>query len=206
MIYDCIHNICLSRTGQEYKILYNTSLFTELNKCRDMCLDGELYIHNTSFSFEEYGILRKTKELNDTELTKLELIEYHVYDYIDPILTFAQRWSKLILLFRNNKFIKIKLVKTFECNNKNDIDEYHKQFLNSHYEGSILRNKKGLYVCKKRSYDLQKYKNFDDNEFKIVDFTFEKNTNGNLNHLIVWICETDNGILFNVPSIHQGII
>jgi hypothetical protein len=45
-----------------------------------------------------------------------------------------------------------------------------------------------------------KYKDFDDAEFRIVDYTFEKDTSGNNQNLIVWVCETVDGQPFEVPS------
>ena len=64
----------------------------------------------------------------------------------------------------------------------------------------MVRNKSGVYKCKFRSYDLLKLKDFEDDEFKIINYTFEKDTTGGDNNLVVWICETKEGKSFNVQS------
>jgi hypothetical protein len=51
-----------------------------------------------------------------------------------------------------------------------------------------------------RSYDLLKYKNFDDDEFEIAGITSEIDTSGNNENLIVWICKNKDNKTFNVQS------
>jgi hypothetical protein len=84
------------------------------------------------------------------------------------------------------------------CNNSNDINAFHQQFCADGYEGSILRNAGGMYKCKYRSYDLLKKKDFDDDEFVITGFTFEKDTSGHNEPLVVWICKAADSNSFNV--------
>jgi hypothetical protein len=43
-----------------------------------------------------------------------------------------------------------------------------------------------------------KNKDFDDDEFVITGFTFEKDTSGQNEPLVVWICKTSDGNFFNV--------
>jgi ATP-dependent DNA ligase len=86
-------------------------------------------------------------------------------------------------------FDKISKVETFICYNKDNIESSHISNINNGYEGSILRNANGIYKPKFRSYDLLKYKNFDDDEFEIAGITSEIDTSGNNENLIVWICK-----------------
>ena len=73
-------------------------------------------------------------------------------------------------------------------NNEADIKNKHELFVNEDsYEGTMIRNAKGMYKEKFRSYDLLKFKDFTDAEFEIIDYTFEKDTTGSDNNLIVWI-------------------
>ena len=51
----------------------------------------------------------------------------------------------------------------------------------------MIRNKNSFYTIKQRSYNLLKYKDFQDSEFEITDFTFETDTSGEDKNLIVWI-------------------
>lgn len=199
MIYNSMNGTITTRTGKEYKILYNTELYQELKNI-SYNLDGELYVHDKNFNFENYGILRKQKSLTVQEQTILNEIEYHVYDSVIQDKSYKQRFELLQSLFQNNNFNKIKFVPTDICNNISDIEEYHSKHINSNYEGSILRNINGLYKCKYRSFDLLKYKDFDDSEFPIIDFTSEKDTSGNDENLVIWTCETQQGKRFNVQS------
>lgn len=194
MVYNPEDEKMYSRNGKEYTILYNTNLHQELKNI-GVILDGELYVHN-KMQFEDYGILRKKKPTKDDEKL-LNKMEYHVYDIISPKI-FKDRYDDLCKITDNSNLIK--LVPTYLCKTKGDIENYHNEFISKGYEGSIIRNYKGLYQEKYRSYDLLKYKNFDDNEFEIIDYTFEKDVLGKDDKVVVWICKTDDGKTFNVPS------
>jgi ATP-dependent DNA ligase len=196
MIYE--NGKCTSRQGKEFDIIKETSLFKELQSIKSqqgIILDGELYIHGGTF--EHLGILRK-KKLLDSDKVKLEQIEYHVYDIIDTNKTFKERNNILKEFIKSNSFKKIKLVKTLEIENENTIKSQHLDFVNDNYEGSIIRNMDGKYRCKFRSTDLLKYKDFEDAEYPIVNFTFEKDTSGDGDHLIVWVCKTKDGNDFSI--------
>lgn len=198
MIYNPITKLVTTRTGKNYYVLSGTQLYQELLNI-EYCLDGELYVHDSNFPFENYGILRKQQasKLTANEIKLLDQIEYHVYDIIDNTLTFQQRFEKLQTLKLG---AHIKIVSTLLCNSSSEIQDYHKSFTqNDHYEGSIIRNCNGMYKQKFRSTDLLKLKDFDDSEFKIIDFTCETDTGSNETP-IIWICQTQNGKRFNVPS------
>lgn len=186
-----------TRSGKPYSNT-DTPLFTEL-KSGDWSfpLDGELYVHDPNFKFEQFGVLRKTKNFTSTDLQNLNKIEYHVYDVIDPTTPFNKRFHLLESLLPSS-CVKIKLVPTYLCKDENDINAFHQQFCTDGYEGSILRNANGMYKCKYRSYDLLKKKDFDDAEFTISGFTSEKDTSKENEPLIVWICTTTSGETFNV--------
>lgn len=197
MIYNPITKKCTSRTGKEYSVLYQTELYKELEKC-PYHLDGELYRHDPSFAFENFGILRKVS--TEANMDILNQIQYHVYDIIDSTLSFSDRWSSIDKWFSKKPYkIQIVKVETLLCDTKDDFLTRHIDFVKKGYEGTMLRNVHAYYKCKERSYDLQKHKDFQDAEFKISGFTEEKNTDGG-DPLIVWICETSNGKTFKVAS------
>lgn len=194
MIYNHITNDMNSRNGKKYDALYDTLIHKELKNIQ-LPLDGEIYCHDSDITFETYGVLRKKKKnQDDTEI--LNKLEYHVYDICLPNIPYIERFNMLQKLFEENNhhFTRIKLVPTFECKHQEDIQKYHDSFVTSKYEGSILRNHNGMYTSK-RSFDLLKYKDFDDAEFEIVDYTFE---NDNKNKLIVWVCKTKDNKTFNI--------
>lgn len=188
-----------TRTGKEYTVFKHTQLYKRLYDAKlDVCLDGELYVHNPDFTFERYGVLRKQKNLTEQDIATLNQIQYHVYDIVDSTLPYNERLAKL----RSLPHIEgLCIVESTECKSKDEIDELHQKYVQDGYEGSIVRNKTGKYTCKYRSFDLLKYKDFDDGEYKIVDYTFEKDTSGNDQNLIVWVCEVaGTGQRFNVQS------
>jgi hypothetical protein len=59
----------------------------------------------------------------------------------------------------------------------------HKEYVAAGYEGIMLRNHDGVYESGKRSADLQKYKEFFDDEFRITNVVEDKNGNA---MLVVW--------------------
>jgi len=197
MIWNPSTKSATTRTGKPYANT-NTLLFDELKLLESkLPFDGELYVHDPNFKFEQFGVLRKNKNFSKEDLEALNRIEYHVYDVIDINSSFDKRCNYLQTLKLQNS-VKIKIVPTFVCNNTSDIQTFHQQFVGQGYEGSILRNAGGMYKCKYRSYDLLKNKDFDDDEFVITGFTFEKDTSGQNEPLVVWICKTADGNFFNV--------
>jgi len=194
MVYNSKDKKMYSRNGKEYSILQGTNLHEELGRI-NVNLDGELYIHN-NLKFEDYGVLRK-KKLSKEDEKVLENMEYHVYDVIIEE-DYHQRHKILSMITVHTDLIK--LVPTYMCNNKEDIETYHSRFISEGYEGSMIRNYNGLYMQKYRSYNLLKYKNFDDAEYKIIDYTYENDVLGKNDKVIVWICKTREGKTFNVPS------
>ena len=59
----------------------------------------------------------------------------------------------------------------------------------------MVRNKQGMYQLGARSYDLQKYKEFEDKEYKVTAFT---DGQGLEKGLVIWTCETPEGKHFQV--------
>lgn len=194
MVYDGISDKMLTRTGKEYDILKNTKLHQELKSFKYI-LDGELYVHDKDFLFEAYGVLRK-KKLKEEDTKMLDKIYYNVYDIMMPG-PFSERLSTLKSLVKNSKYIK--LVTTYKCEDSSCIKDFHTKFIEEGYEGSMIRSYSGEYI-NNRSKDLLKNKDFDDHEFKVVDFTKETDTKGDGASPVVWVCQTSDGKTFNVPS------
>ena len=61
----------------------------------------------------------------------------------------------------------------------------------------MIRDPDGPYEIDKRSKYLQKYKNFDDAEFEIVDFSYEMNKN---EKMVIWICQHEDKTFNCVPN------
>ena len=197
MIYNTSSNSITTRQGKDFIIVKETEILY-----RELCslpsgyiLDGELYVHKDEISFETLGVLRKTKGLSTKDKLNLNKIEYHVYDIIDLTCNYKERKQLLeSLLNKSDSLFKmIKNVNTYEVNSENELKEYHSNFVNEEgYEGTMIRNINGIYKEKYRSYDLLKLKDFMDDEFEIINYTFEKDTSGADENLIVWVIKVNN--------------
>jgi ATP-dependent DNA ligase len=189
MIYNTTTGQISTRQGKEYNIIKESGeLYNELKSLpKGLILDGELYTNKVNF--EDLGVLRKTKKLTKEDLLNLQKIEYHIYDIINTKITFENRNKLIQNLFKETNYNKLIYVPTFTVNSEEEIQEYHIKFLEKKYEGTMVRNIASLYKIKQRSSDLLKYKDFQDSEFKITNFTVEKDTSGYDENLIVWIVE-----------------
>ena len=100
-------------------------------------------------------------------------LQYWVYDIIDPTMTFAGRYDILLGglaeggMARGNR--NIISTPTYVVRTEQEVLKYHQQFVDAGYEGTIIRDPNGEYEIGKRSYSLLKMKDFQDEEFEIVD-------------------------------------
>lgn len=209
MIYNSDTKTCMSRQGKSFDVIKNSRVYDQLQRLLDVNIgditnisdvtnvvfDGELYVHGGTF--EHLGILRK-KQINASELEKLDQIEYHIYDIVDETLTYEQRLRVLQKLFRNSELSHIRLVETHLVMDHSQLLKQHQSFVEMDYEGSIVRNSQGKYRCKARSQDLLKFKDFMDSEFIIVDYTSEKDVSTQAEPLVIWTCKTQDNQTFNV--------
>ncbi len=193
----CIYNENMkklqSRVGKIFPHLDHILLELENTKLN---LDGELYSY--TLSFQEFVGLVKKQKMTEDDLKKILEIKFIVYDFVDTGKNYSERLNILKKYFSENKFEYIELLNTKEIKTGEDIVIRHDECVKNGYEGLIIRNKEGYYEEKNRSKNLQKFKNFQDEEYKIVDFTEGE---GIEKGLIIFICETPEGKRFSVrPS------
>ena len=79
-------------------------------------------------------------------------------------------------------------------NNEEELSDYFAESLEEGFEGSMVRNYNSNYV-NKRSYDLQKIKEFDSSEFVIIGITEGR---GKLSGHAIFKCITKDGKEFDV--------
>ena len=158
-------------------------------------LDGELYSDTLTFQ-EVVGLVRR-ESLKAGDEDKLKQISYRLYDMLDPNnrdAGFQDRYDTLKTILGSTPPQNLILTKNFEISDKADVKPLHDQFVNEGYEGIMIRNKDGEYGINKRSKNLQKFKEFYDQEFQIVGY---EEGNGNAKGTVIWICMTENGDLFS---------
>lgn len=161
---------------------------------KTITLDGELYNHQYKKDFEEIVSLVRQEKPGEGH----EIVQYHIYDMVDSVASFADRTALLSkrfgLLTRDSS---IRLVKTLEVKSEELVMDYFDEFVGTGYEGAMLRNKNSKYV-NKRSYDLQKVKEFDDAEFRIVGI--EEGRGKLAGHVGAFVCITDGEKTFNAKA------
>jgi ATP-dependent DNA ligase len=156
-------------------------------------LDGELYADKEHLSFQEIVGLAKKGTLKAGDAEKIGRMYLCVYDTIrDGTNKDRKKW--LDALFASRAFKHLRLLPTAICNSEADAKYLHSEYVAEGYEGLILRNVKGLYKLAHRSKDLQKYKEFLDEEFAIVGF---KEGDGVEKGCVIWTCATAEGAQFD---------
>lgn len=188
--------VAQSRTGSLFTTVEHitTELTGFLYTNPSLVVDGELY--TTNYPFEQLAGLIKKKKLAEDDSKLLEKVKYHIYDLYDrnsPTLPYEVRLEKIEANFPISSYDCV--VQTEEVDSVEDFFDWFALFVQDGYEGIILRNKKGRYECNFRSHDLQKYKEFEEDEFEITGF---KEADGRDKGTVVWECITPDGILFSV--------
>lgn len=165
-------------------------------------LDGELYKHGVSL--QKINSMMRKEDL--THSTK-NFIEYNLFDLFYPDIdqTFEERnvlLQKIHSTLDNDAKKIVQLVPTELAKSRDVEDSLFAKNLKSGYEGSIIRDKDGIYAKGSiksstiRSKALLKRKPVFDEEFEVVGFT--QGTKGKDVGALIWICSTKNDIEFNV--------
>ena len=140
----------------------------------DAILDGELYNHELKSDFEKLiSLVRKSKPTAEDLEESAEKIQYHVYDLVDGLpnmhlQTFMARLGFISQFDYRSRFYPIvQAVTTKSVQDEHDIEMMLGEYLESGYEGQMLRVPTSIYEGK-RSKNLIKHKEFEDDEFEIV--------------------------------------
>lgn len=133
-------------------------------------LDGELYNHNYKDNFNKIISLVRKQTPSDAERNEAKVIQFHNYDIFMPETpdnSFRNRNESIKNLHKEFALQYCKTVETYEVQSDVTAKLMYYQFTNKQgYEGAILRNNKPYE--QKRSYNLQKYKEFHDTEATII--------------------------------------
>jgi len=191
---------CYTRTGKQWLNVDHIEAALErfFIDFPHKILDGELYNHDLRDNFEKIiSLVRKTKPTPEDRAEAAELVQFHCYDLINEA-NYDIRYGSIRESFwsygkYNNDSIIVSdnaLVSSHDA-----ALLMHEDNLARGYEGSILRLNKP-YECK-RSYNLQKFKDFHDTEATIVGYVSGKGKRtGTLGKFIM---RDDDGIEFGCP-------
>lgn len=180
-----------SRKSKRYETLHHWD--TELQNlfpCGTI-VDGEVF--HPQLNFQE--IIRRVKRVKASRQDILDQeLQFWIYDTIqDGNFDKRNEWLK----FKLSKGLHPNLVhcQTVLIEDIQSLERWHQYFLQMGFEGSMLRNLHGAYRPDYRSYDLLKYKQFMDAEFKIVG---GRSAQGKDEGTVIFECETATGQVFAV--------
>ena len=180
-----------SRTGGIFTTMEHitSGLGPFFQKYPKAVLDGELYTNK--YPFEELVGIIKRKHIDESDLPKIRDVHFHIYDVVS-LEGYVERHQ--FILDNRHLFPKtFEIVKTEEAKTVEDFKTKFTEYIQEGYEGIMLRNKSGSYVSN-RSHDLQKYKEFEEDEFVIVGF---EEAGGRDAGTVIWTCATKTGNKFD---------
>ena len=189
-----------SRTGNQFMNVMHIEKALEplFAKYPNIVVDGELYNHGLKDDFEKIiSLVRKQKPTVQDIVEASQMTQYHIYDIASmEYATYTDR--NLFILaescFKNKYCIQVtptKLATDFD-----DAQKYHEKNLKAGYEGSIYRTPSGKYKGT-RSWDLMKFKDFEDAEATIVGYEIGKGKReGTIGKFIM---QDDEGVEFGCP-------
>jgi DNA ligase-1 len=208
-----------SRTGAFFTGLPHiaTALRPYLSQHPSIVIDGELY--TDQMPFEELAGLIKKKKITDSDVERLKKVKYHVYDIYDRAqsnMPYSERLGLLVDAVRRcacvandtltsspHRMLRsateaatvVILVRTEKVAVLADFRRLFAEFVEAGYEGIMLRNVEGVYRANYRSNDLQKYKEFMEDEYLITGYTQGEGRDAGA---VIWLCETADGKDFTV--------
>ena len=155
-----------SRGGKLYDVRHITFELESIMQIGQVW-DGELYIHGKYLEEIVSAVKKPNENTKD--------IHFIIFDFVtDDIFTERMKESQKFNVPLNGHIEVLGYQTLFS---EADMKSLHKQYVALGYEGIMLRNSAGLYESGKRSADLQKYKEFLDEEFEIVAVGKDKNDN-----------------------------
>ena len=194
-----------SRKGVPFNFMDNirTNLKKILSKNPNIYIDGEIYTDKIPFEVIS-GIVRLKDPPSDIQKKNMNKLEYSIYDCIvkdDLDMIFKNRYevlNNLIGVPSNKKFKTLSPVLTEIIDSPDKVRPKHNEYVAMGYEGLMLRNINSKYEIDKRSKDLQKFKDFREEEFLITGF---HQGTGDDKGCIVWECKTPDGKEFSAEPI-----
>jgi ATP-dependent DNA ligase len=160
------------RSGKQVKTMSHIEKALDRIMRNGEIFDGELYIHNADFN-KLGGSIRRDVNM---DIALAQKVEYHIYDF--PRISYCNGaflkedapYMKRLGIFIKRTLLKpLVAVRTDVINNEEEMLERFADYIDKGYEGIMIRNMESPYE-QKRSYNLLKYKEFDEAEYKIVGY------------------------------------
>ena len=164
----------------------------------NIILDGELYNHQLKDNFNKIiSLVKKQKPSKNQLLDAEKYIQFHWYDYYDkkdngPFKLRDTNIKRIIDQLSSRHIVE---VPTHDVSILESAKLWHEDFLKQGYEGSIIRLNKPYE--QKRSYNLQKFKDFKDAEATITGWV--EGQGKRIGTVGKFIARDDDGIEFGMP-------
>jgi len=161
-------------------------------------LDGELYSttlgSTPAENFQKVVGLTRRAKLKPQDVVDSKEVSLNIFDLIapDPNMPFVSRWKLANSYVKKDPTNRLTIVPNYLVRTKQDIEDLLAKNLADGYEGVMIRDPKSVYQGR-RSYFLQKYKKFDDEEFEVIGF---QEGQGNDIGTVIWVCKTAAGKTF----------
>ncbi len=160
-----------SRNHKEFKTIEHIKKDFEpiFKQSPNLILDGELYNHQLKDNFNKIISLVRKQKPTKTETKEAErYIQFHWYDYYNQDFNYPFGIRNVNISQSIDKLSSRHIVEvpTHEVSILESAKLWHEDFLNQGYEGSIIRTNEKYE--QKRSYNLQKFKDFQDAEATIT--------------------------------------
>jgi len=190
--------VAQSRTGGTFESVGHITheLFPIFKAHPRIAFDGELYTKDVPFETLA-GIIKK-KKLVDADRALLKHVKYHIYDMIhldNPDMPYIDRHQFICKAVETQSSPFLEIVRTDKVKSVDEFKEKFSEFVANDYEGIMLRNIDSVYQQGFRSNDLQKYKEFQEEEYLIVGFD---QGDGRDKGTVIWKCQTKEGRMFSV--------
>jgi DNA ligase-1 len=191
-----------SRNGKDWVTIPHilNALKPIFDKYPDLILDGELYNHELKHDFNKITSLVKKTKPNDTDLEEsAKVVQFHWYDTASAKFNFRQRknWIKTLKQDFNLPDC-IQVVSTHRVDDLETLDNVYAAYLSKGYEGQMVRLDTPYEF--KRSSNLLKRKEFQDEEYKILDIVEGVGNRAGLAGAMVFKNELDHDFNSNIKG------
>lgn len=159
--------VAISRGGGDYNVPsthIREKLVDFFNNHPEIILDGELY-HHGHYLQELSGVAR-LKEWSD----RCKILQYHVYDIVDPEKTFNERLEIIEELKPELESAGVFVLEHIKTNSYLEMKKLHDKWVEEGYEGLVARKPDDKYMVGKRGSSMLKLKSYLEESFEIIDY------------------------------------
>jgi len=134
-------------------------------------LDGELYLHDSTFE-QIHSVVGRTVNLHPD----YKKMQYHIFDLVDERPQF-KRTIDLKYYHEQNDLKNVTYVPSYIAENFDEVISYYNELISLGYEGIIVRHVDAPYV-RKRSIYMMKFKPKKQDTYKIIGWNEEVSKDG----------------------------